>query len=279
MTGLLISGVLHDVPGLTIVPPASHGGPERCQLAPEDYRMRPGIWVSKATPHTTGGHWPQPIIAGKGTGGRALEIFDMWRGRDRGGGETIYSAAHIVIDYDSTVYCGADLVRVMAYHATMINPTSVGIEMCTKADGSIYQATLDACAILLAALAHSGRLGSGLLPIPFQYHRGPYLKNPLRRLEVAGHGLPGIDVVGVIGHREQTGRRGQGDPGDAIHECIAALGAEALDYEHAEDLAVGKQRQHALVARGAKLTIDGVCGPASISAMNAAGFARWCDVV
>lgn len=278
-SGLLLSGDLHDVPGLTIVPPASHGGPERCQLSPEDYAMRPTQWVSKATPHTTGGLWPQPVRPGKGTSGRALEIFDMWRGRDRGGGERVYSAAHIVIDFDGTIYCGADLVRVMAYHATSINPSSVGIEMCTHPDGSIQGATLDACAGLLAALAWSGTPGSGLLPIPFQMHCGPYRKDPLRRLELGGKGFPGTDVVGVIGHREQTGRRGQGDPGDEIYKRLAALGCEGLNYDHGDDLLVGKQRQAALNARGESLTVDGVVGPATIAAMQRHGFRRLRDVI
>lgn len=276
--GLLIRGVLHDVPGITVMPPASHGGPGRCTLSPEDYRPRPGSWISKITPHTTGGLPSQAVRDGAGPGGRALEIFDMWNGRDRGGGERVYSAAHVVVDFDGTVYCGADLATVMAYHATSINPTSIGIEMCTRADGSTYAATLDATALLIAALTLSGRLGSGLFPVPFQYHRGPYRNEPLRRLEVDGRGLPGDDVCGVIGHREQTSRRGVGDPGDEIYRRLNALGAEPLDYDASEDLSVGRARQAILNARGERLTVDGVLGPASAAALARQGFARWADV-
>lgn len=278
-SGVPIAGRLIQIPGLTIVPPASFGGPARCRLNPEDYRMRPGTWVSKVTPHTTGGKTPQLVRPGKGTGGRALEIFDMWDGADRGGGERIYSAAHSVVDFDGIIYVGGDLLWTMAYHAKSINPTSVGIEMCTYADGSIQEATLQSTALFIAALCHSGMPGSGLLPIPFQQHAGPYRNEPLRRLELNKEGLPGNDVVGVIGHREQTSQRGWGDPGDEIYRRLAALGCEAVDYNNEDDIVRGKQRQAALNARGAKLTVDGICGPASIAAMIKAGFKRWRDVV
>ncbi len=282
--GLLIAGSLVPVAGLKVVPPASHGGTNRCRLGPEDYRMRRTTWVRMVCCHSTGGHWPQPVLPGAGPPGKALDIFDMWRGRDRGPGERISSAAHIVVDFDGTVYCAADLALHETYHAQAINTASIGIEMCTTPRGAIYQATLHATVTLIAALTLSGRPGSGLFPIPFQ-HRAAYNGQPLRRLEVGGVQSSGPDVCGVIGHRDQTGRRGRGDPGDELFHELQVAGSEPVDYDARHDLELGKDRQRrineltaAKQTRCAPLKVDGVCGPASVAAMRLHGFQRWRDV-
>jgi len=185
-SGLLIAGQLHDVPGLTIVPPAGqYGGPPWCLLGPDDYTAR-RYPVSLVVIHTTGGHTWQPVIQGPGPAGHAQQILEMWSGRDKGGGELVHSAAQIVVDYDGTVYCAADLAWCAAYHAQAINHRSVGIEMCTLPGGGIYSATLDATAALVAALTWSGAPVCGLLPVPAMMPRGPYRSMPLRRLELAG---------------------------------------------------------------------------------------------
>lgn len=289
MTGLPINGVLVPVAGLTIVPPYSHGGPEFCQLDPRDFRMRPSPgWVSCIVPHSTGGNWPQPVIAGAGPGGHAREILEMWRRDPRS------SAAHAVVDFDGVIYCACDIQLHETYHAQAINPRSIGIEMCTRPDGGIYQMTITSTVDLIAALTCTGRPGSGLFPIPFQ-HRAGYNGQPLRRLEVGGVQSDGRDVCGIIGHRDQTGRRGRGDPGDELMLELQLAGSEAVDYDRGHDLELGKKRQLRLNELSAEraiqyarsgsahpgfplLTIDGVCGPASISAMRLHGFSRWRDV-
>lgn len=275
--GLLIAGRLVAAPGLTAVPPASAGGPVWNALDPGDFMPRTAP-VSMIVVHSTGGNWPQPVLPGAGAPGHARQILEMWSGRDRGGGERVHSAAPITVDCDGTVYCSVDLVRAAAYHAQAVNGRAVGIEMCTYPDGSIRQATLDATARLVALLTWSGMPGSGLLAIPAQMPRGPYRGEPLRRLEVGDHQTDGRDVVGVIGHRDQTSQRGRGDPGDAIWTALAALGFEGVDYNGGEDLELGRARQRALNAGGAGLDVDGIVGPASLARARQQGFARWRDV-
>lgn len=281
---LLINGALVDVPGLRIVPPASHGGPSFNRLGTDDYTARKRD-VSILVLHSTGGHWPQPVRPGAGKPGHAREILDMWSGADRGGGERENSGAELVVDFDGTIYCAGDLLRMSAYEAQLINQRAAGVEMCTYRDGSITEATLEATLGLAAALTHSGEPVSGLLNIPFQMPRGPYRNAPLRRLEVGGVQNDGAGFVGVIGHRDQTRRRGPGDPGDAIWKLLAARGAEGLDYDGQEDLLLGRQRQTYLNQLDAKrgntfkpLVVDGVFGSASAAAMKRWGYRRWRDV-
>lgn len=284
--GLLIAGKFHPIDGLDIIPPASAGGPGWARLGTDDYRQRgPGDWVRQIVIHTTGGHWPQPIIAGHGPKGHAQQIADMWNGADHGGGQRVHSAAQIVVDFDGSIAGMCDIAYDSAYHAEASNPWSIGIEMSTTPNGSIYQATIDATAILVATLCLSGRAGAGLFPIPFAMPRGPYRGGPIRRMETGAsssgnrHQIGGPDVCGVIGHRDNTSERGRGDPGDAIWSALAALGCEGLDYDGEEDLHLGRVRQQALNQHGEHLATDGVLGPASAAALLRQGFKRWCDVV
>lgn len=266
--GLLIAGRSVPVPGLTIIPPAPVG-PAWCSLEPGDYRMRNTSWVRQVVLHTTKGSWPQPILPGAGPGGSARVVAEFWRG------DLTHSAAQIVIDADGTVACLCDLAYVAAYHAEMSNDWSVGIELYQIAGGGVYQATLDAAAALVPALCDA-------LGIPFQIHAGAYGGKPLVRMErldnTGRHQLGGPDVVGVIGHRDNTNNRGRGDPGDAVYAALIAAGAEPLDFAVGEDLRVGAARQTYLVQHGAKIAIDGKVGPVSLLAGRRQGFKRWRDV-
>jgi len=268
MTGLLIAGRSVPVPGLTIIPPAP-AGPQWASLEPGDYRMRHTSWVRQVILHTTKGIWPQPIIPGAGIAGRAQAVADFWRG------DPTHSAAHLVIDQDGSVACLCDLAYVAAYHAEMSNDWSIGIELYQVAGGGIYQATLDAAALLVPAICDA-------IGIPFQIHGAPYRGHPLPRMEYTDasgrHQLGGPDLVGVIGHRDNTSNRGRGDPGDAVYAQLVAAGAEPLDFSTGEDMRVGAARQTWLVQHGAKIMIDGQVGPVSLAAARRLGFARWRNV-
>src|SRR5262249_26980222 len=94
----------------------------------------------------------------------------------------------------------------------------------------------------------------------------PYKNEPLRRMVDGGE-----SCVGVFGHRDNTGQRGFGDPGDEIFARLAAAGAERFDHNAGEDLDVWKDRQRALSGNGTTLTIDGIPGPSTVLALKAAG--------
>lgn len=250
MSGLLVNGSEHPVEDLVIVNPKNTPW---CKLDTRDFRRRPTSWVRQIILHTTNGQWPQRVLPGRGPGGKAQAIASYWRG------ERQSSAAHLVIDNDGTVACLCDLATVEAFHATVSNAWSIGIEMYQEPNGGVYEAVYDATVKLVPALCR-------LFGIQLQIPKLAYRNAPLRRMADGGR-----SCVGVFGHRDNTHERGHGDPGDEIFNRLAAIGAERFDFDGHEDLEVWKQRQHDLNAGGAALTIDGVAGPGTRDALRTAG--------
>ena len=77
MTGLLLAGQLVQVAGVTVLAPASVGGPPRCRLHPGDYRARARPpWQLLA--HSTKGLDRQHVKPGVGPPGRELAVADYW---------------------------------------------------------------------------------------------------------------------------------------------------------------------------------------------------------
>lgn len=211
MTGLLINGELVPVRGLEVLPPASHGGPAFARLEARDYRTRrPNVqtsdpddlvWIRQIIIHTTLGVWPHgDPLPGAGRGGRDKQIADYWHSTTEGKASS--GGAHLVVDNDGSVACLCDLVCVEAYHATVSNPWSIGIEMYQESApnrGRLYEAVLASTVRLVVALCERFEIP---LQIPSAYAGAP------RQRLLNG----GPDVVGVIGHRDNTTQRGRGDP-------------------------------------------------------------------
>jgi N-acetylmuramoyl-L-alanine amidase len=250
MPGLLVNKQQIPVQGLAIINP---NDADWCRLAPKDCAQRSTSWVRQIILHTTKGGWPQDVRAGRGGGSKARRVADMWRG------DSSPSGAHIVIDNDGTVACLCDLATTIAYHATVSNAWSIGVEMYQESGNGIHAAVYDAAVKLVPALCR-------IFGIQFQIPKLPYRGAPLRRM-IDGGKL----CVGVFGHRDNTERRGRGDPGDEIFVRLAQAGAESFDHDAGEDLEVWKARQAELNQRGAELAADGVPGPATVAALRAAG--------
>lgn len=250
--GLLVGGLIVPVPGLDVVNPVN--GPDWCKLGPADYRQRKTSWVRQIILHTTKGIWPQHVKPGAGPHGREKVVADFWRGDPQ------HSGAQLVVGSDGKVACLCDLAKVAAYHATVSNDWSIGIEMYQESDGSVYEACLHATTTLVLALCDQ-------FSIPLQVP-GPYTGQPIARMLDGGP-----DCVGVFGHRDNTTRRGHGDPGDAIFTDLMFAGAERLDFDKRQDLSVWMRRQMFLNRHGARLSIDGIAGPSTIRAAKDQGYA------
>lgn len=250
-SGLLIGGLVVPVEGVAIANPLSDPW---CRLDVGDYRARRSTWIRQIIIHGTRGGWPQHVLPGAGPGGRDRVVAEFWRG------DPEHSAAQIVVDTDGSAACLADVVRAAAYHATVSNDWSIGIEMAQTGDNNVYEATLSSTVRIARALCDH-------LDIPFQMPGHAYVGAPLARMVDGGK-----DCVGVFGHRDNTTRRGRGDPGEAIGTELRFAGCEPLNFDAREDLMVWMRRQAKLVRMGELLALDGIAGPATIRALRRHGF-------
>lgn len=245
--GLLIGGRCVPVEGLQII--NQHDDP-RATLDPADYRRRaPGERISMGIVHTTKGIAPQHVIPGAGEPGKHLAVADFWRG------DPEHSAALMVIGRAGEVSCLGDLLELAAHHATVSNRRSFGVELYQEKDGGIWEATLTAAVLLLRALSLE-------LGIQFQVPGRAYRRAPMARMLDGGS-----NVIGILGHRDNTNRRGAGDPGDEIFRRLVAAGAEPIITDNGQDLHLWAERQRRL-----SVAADGIPGPRTTAALAARGF-------
>jgi len=252
MSGLLIRGVLVQVPGVVVI--GTHEE-KWAFMSPGDGMGRTNT-PTQITLHKTLADDPEKVVSGAGPSGHSQRVAEYWQGDPQ------HSGAHIVTGDDGVVASLADCVTWMAYHARSVNPFSVGIETCEQLGGIVYQAALDATVAVVAVLAET-------IGIQLQFPRiGTYKNAPLRRMRENPAAM-----CGVFGHRDNDDARGRWDPGDILFALIKQrLGAEAFDFDAGEDLSTWKERQAELVRLGHKLVIDGIPGPATTAALKIEGY-------
>jgi len=256
MSGLLVGGVLVPVDGVKIVSPGEEPG---CSLTSgKDCKPRTNR-PQQLILHKTIADDPEKILAGAGPAGGAKKTADYWRSCDGKTNPYRNAGAHGVTGEDGVVWNLVDLIKVEVFHATVSNLISIGWETREVAGGGVYQASLDAT--VLTAIAICRAVGIQL-QVPHSYNG-----HPLHRMLNGGH-----DVVGVLGHRDNTEERGEWDPGNILFGMLRAHGAEAFDFANGEDIATWKARQLSLNAKGHTLTIDGIPGPATTAALRAEGY-------
>lgn len=252
MSGLVIDGVEHQVPGLDIR--NWHDDPEM-SIGPIDGRRRKTRQVQSIGLHATVGDEPQIVLPGAGAPGLARRTVRAWHEDDL---EDRHAGGHLIVDADGTIWCLADLLRDVTFHAEAMNELSVGIEIAQSQRLEIRQVQVSNTVRLCDAVTL-------LMGIQRAFH-SPYLgeDKPVARLAAGGK-----DFVGIFCHRDQTTRRGPGDPGNAIVEAIGEADYDAFNVEEREDIVEWSFRQRRLNQRGAKLTIDGIPGPATRAALQA----------
>lgn len=246
---LLMDGELVPVEGVDIIGPHDTAW---SHLSPGDCRPRAGR-PRQITLHKTIADDAERVLEGKGPPGGSERTARYWQDDPK------HSGAQGVSGDDGVFACLCDLVRVEAYHATVSNPYSIGIETREIVGGGVYQAALDTTIrVTLAIVEHLGIQ----LQVPSSYNG-----HPIQRML---HGGP--DMIGVFGHRDNTEDRGHWDPGDLLFDMLRAAGAESYDFDRGEDRAVWRVRQIALNERGHRLLVDGIPGPSTTAALKAEGY-------
>ena len=218
-------------------------------LAKEDCAARPKMRVRSIVLHTTQVLWPQVVWPGSGKAGGAAANLHYWAGDHK------CASSHLLVDPDGVVFCAADLAREQTWHATSINPVSIGIEIVQRSDGALFRAQLDAIVAVVDWLTRRFRIQR---QIPDVY------RGAIPRLIAGGH-----DFVGVCGHRDQSNNRGRGDPGDAVFDAFAAAGYERFNVLAGDDRQAWRDRQHALGFTGDD--VDGIALDDTCNALERAG--------
>jgi hypothetical protein len=255
MPGVVINGKAEAVPGLACS--SWLDDPTLRLKAGEDCRRRFTRWIRGIVLHTTKGipggrdQRAQEIRPGLGAPvGAGLRTARFWSGDGRNAG------AHLVVDFDGSVACLADLQTEAAYHAGEVNEVTIGIEIYQGGAAELYAGQLDVVVALLDWL--TARFGiQRQMPLAGK-------RDLVRRIAVGAK-----DVVGIYGHRHVTTNRGPGDPGDAVFERLARAGYEAFDFDEGEDLARWKRRQEELGLDPEHC--DGIPGPGTTALLRAAG--------
>lgn len=252
MSGLIIDGVECHVPGLDI---RSWHDDAEMSIGALDGRRRKTRVVRSIGLHASKGDEPQVVLPGAGAPGLAKRMVQGWHEDDS---EGRHAGGHLVVDADGTIWCVADLLRDVTYHAERMNEVSIGIEIAQTSRLEIRQIQVDNTVRLLDAVTL-------FMGIQRAIHY-PYLgeAHPVARLAAGGE-----DYVGIWCHRDQTTRRGPGDPGQAIVDAVIHADYDTFDVDKREDLRTWEFRQRQLVRRGAKLDIDGIPGPATRAALQA----------
>jgi hypothetical protein len=251
MSGLVINGARVPVPGRTVT--SYLDDPRYSLKLPEDGKAARRHTVQLIVLHTTkgipGGKDKRPQVIRPGVGPNVdaeLRCARFWSSSD------LQSGAHLVVDFDGSIGCLADCAAVVAYHAKAMNARSVGIEIYQGSDAELYAGQLEAVCDLVDVLTMAFGIQR---QIPDKY------RGPIARLASGGD-----DVVGVVGHRDGDDNRGEGDPGNAIFDALAARKYERFNFAAGEDRAAWKDRQGRLGIRA-----DGMPGPATRRALEAAG--------
>jgi hypothetical protein len=158
------------------------------------------------------------------------------------------------IDTDGTVVVSNDPVKFYTWHATSVNPFTLGIEFVQDDDGALYEGQMEAGVKFLDTLTRL--MSENLHPIQRQVPVGPDGK-PVRGV------IPRIvDVTraknfsGILGHRNQTTNRGTGDPGDHIFNALLKAGYKGFHLDADDDILFWKNVQSQLGVH----PVDGVPG-------------------
>lgn len=249
---LVIDGKSENVAGLHAISYLDDPNIPRLSKG-RDARPRSTRWIRGIVLHTTKGipggrdKRRQEIRPGFGPGGdRGERVARYWSSDPK------QSGAHLVADFDGLITQLADLQLECAYHAGPVNDVTIGIEIYQGGDAELYESQLDVTVHLIDFLTR--RFGIQR-QMPFEYD------GVQPRLEAGGR-----NVVGVYGHRDVTGTRGHGDPGDAIFDHLRAAGYEGNDLRSNNDLRRWENRQKLL-----GIDSDGIPGPATVRALAAAG--------
>jgi hypothetical protein len=175
------------------------------------------------------------------------------------------------IDTDGTVVVSNDPVRFYTWHATTVNPWTIGIEFVQDDNGDMYEGQMEAGVKFLDTLTKY--LADADNPIQRQTPVTPDGKPVRGTIPRIVNAEEAKKVVGLYGHRNQTSNRGPGDPGDYIFEYLLRAGYKGFDLNAQADLLFWKDVQNKLGF--APADCDGVPGRKTATAVKSQNHGLW----
>lgn len=156
-----------------------------------------------------------------------------------------------------------DPAKSYTWQAGTVNGYSIGIETEQGPGGAVYVESIQALVRLVDALTRAFGIQRQIPAVRV----GGRLVPDRRVLARFGAGANGATWWGALGHRNVTGERGPGDPGDVIMQALLDAGYEGFDLATWEDVRVWQLRQQQL-----GVAPTGEPGPATVAALARAGF-------
>jgi hypothetical protein len=257
MGTLVVAGKPLDTPFDTVT---YLDNPE-CKLGPRSFRKRGTQEIKELCAviiHTTAGIpggkdlRPQLLKTGIGPNTNAGPKYSkMWQ-------EDLskFGGAHLLIDFDGTVYQCCDLLNDAAYHSQLANGRSIGIEVCQdRKDASLYQIQIERNLELVNWLTAQFGIQRQMCALPYNGKPVECLTGKLTR-------------YGCFAHRNLTSKRGFGDPGDYLLQALLDAGYEDFDFDAGQDIETWKNRQgeHGIEP------CDGIPGPSTVEELKRAGY-------
>ena len=251
---LIVGGKVYETP----FPSRNWRDAASLRLAPEDRgrRARRGeVWspVQIITIHNTG-NLLGPILPGTGpNSSREENTVSYWTTKKAG------ASAHMILDYDGVWAQCADLWSEITWHATTLNPRSIGLEIVQRASspnlGGMYEIQLQR---VVEFCNWFMRLPPEISVVQPQY---PAETGMVERIHAGG-----VDFYGVCGHCHQTTEKKR-DPGPAVFAALKAANYKAWNVAEGEDRQQWTRRQTALGVKA-----DGLPGENTRRALMVAGY-------
>lgn len=210
---IVLDGRHYEIPGVTSITCA------------ETTFRRPRVFpIEFIVLHSTGDAAVQTVTPGSKTPTNPM----AWCDADTRESDARTASWDATIRSDGVLLWNNDPVKYEDYHATVMNPRSMGIELAQSPQ--IYQVQVDTAVKVLDFL-------TAYLGIQRQV---PSDRRVTTRLSVDG----GADYNGVVGHR--NGDSNRSDPGDGVFNALRAAGYESFDLVAGQDKSVWMGRQAVL---------------------------------
>ncbi len=217
--------------------------PRKVPRATDGSTHKPGHWVRAIVTHAVHGDVVKPPRKGL-----FASLQDLVYAKYQANTERAVSW-HATLDTDRSLAWSADPARWMCWHASQVNPFTMGIELTETPQREFTTEQLDTYVKLMDVAT----LALGIQRQVFVDANGRPYRGMITRC-LSEHGA-GRSVIGVYGHRNvwkrtEAGKlvsyRGAGDPGDAPFDALIAAGYETFQVEENEDTRTWEGRQRDL---------------------------------